>query len=126
MRLIVAGSRNLNKFQALFLFLVWWKEQHFDNKVELVTGCCPSGPDQIPFMLEAISDVPYKIKKFPAEWDTYGASAGPIRNKQMAEYADALVLIWDGKSRGSQSMKRFMKQTDKPVYEILVYEGKDI
>lgn len=44
------------------------------------------------------------IKKFPANWNLHGKSAGPIRNKQMAEYADALICFWDGKSRGTKNM----------------------
>ena len=39
-------------------------------------------------------DIP--IKKFPAEWDKHGKGAGFIRNKQMAEYADAVVLFPGG------------------------------
>jgi len=40
----------------------------------------------------------------PAEWEKYGRAAGPIRNKKMAEYADALIAFWDGKSNGTKSM----------------------
>jgi hypothetical protein len=45
-----------------------------------------------------------EVIKFPAEWDKYGLSAGPRRNREMAENADALVAIWDGLSRGTESM----------------------
>jgi hypothetical protein len=38
----------------------------------------------------------------------------------MAEYADALILVWDGKSRGSASMKREMEKLGKPIYEVIV------
>lgn len=41
---------------------------------------------------------------FPADWDRFHKRAGFIRNQQMAENADALVLVWDGKSRGSKDM----------------------
>lgn len=41
---------------------------------------------------------------FPADWKTHGRSAGFIRNKQMADYADALIAFWDGKSRGTKHM----------------------
>lgn len=44
------------------------------------------------------------IKNFPADWDKYGKAAGPIRNAQMAEYADYLIAFWDGKSRGTKNM----------------------
>ncbi len=43
------------------------------------------------------------IKRFPADWKTHGRAAGPIRNRQMAEYADAVVLFPGG--RGTDSMR---------------------
>lgn len=46
----------------------------------------------------------YPIKRFSADWERYGNAAGPIRNKQMAEYADALIAFWDGHSRGTRNM----------------------
>jgi len=44
------------------------------------------------------------VKRFPADWDKYGPAAGPIRNRQMAEYADAVALFPGG--LGTASMKR--------------------
>lgn len=44
------------------------------------------------------------MKRFPADWGKYGKSAGVLRNKQMAEYADGLIAFWDGKSRGTANM----------------------
>lgn len=60
------------------------------------------------------------VEPFPADWDNidvpnavvrtrrdgtkYNAIAGHIRNEQMAEYADALIAIWDGKSTGTKNM----------------------
>jgi len=44
------------------------------------------------------------IKRFPADWSTHGKKAGFLRNVQMAEYADVLVAVWDGKSRGTRHM----------------------
>jgi len=40
---------------------------------------------------------------FPANWD-YGRGAGFLRNQDMAKYADALVALWDGVSRGTHHM----------------------
>lgn len=62
------------------------------------------------------------IKKFPANWTEHGKSAGPIRNKEMADYADALIVfIWNG-SRGSQDMLSRMEKMGKPVFA--VYNGE--
>ena len=37
-----------------------------------------------------------KHVRFDTDWNKHGRAAGPIRNKQMAEYGDALLIIWDG------------------------------
>lgn len=44
------------------------------------------------------------VKMFPADWDTHGKSAGYKRNAEMAEYADALIALWDGESKGTRHM----------------------
>lgn len=44
------------------------------------------------------------VKYFPPDWPRFGDNAGPIRNGEMAAYAEALVLLWDGESKGSKSM----------------------
>ena len=36
------------------------------------------------------------VTPFPANWKKYGNAAGPIRNKQMARYADALAIFPGG------------------------------
>lgn len=46
----------------------------------------------------------YQLVYFPANWRLYGKSAGPVRNREMAEYADALIAFWDGESRGTKHM----------------------
>lgn len=45
-----------------------------------------------------------KVTLFIPDWERYGKSAGMIRNAEMANYADALIAIWDGKSRGTKNM----------------------
>ena len=44
------------------------------------------------------------VKEFPADWDMLGKAAGPARNGSMARYADALLVVWDGKSKGTANM----------------------
>ena len=47
-------------------------------------------------------DIP--IQSFPADWKKFKKAAGYIRNAEMAKYADALIAIWDGESRGTFNM----------------------
>lgn len=63
------------------------------------------------------------ILPFHANWDKLGKKAGPIRNQQMVNQADALVLVWDGKSRGSADVKKKAEKKGIPVFERLI--GKE-
>jgi len=58
------------------------------------------------------------VKSFPADWNRHGRAAGPVRNEQMANYADALVAFWDGESRGTHHMIETMRLRGKKVHVI--------
>ena len=124
MILVIAGGRNIDKQVAFDIWEEIYQDQahpdiHISQVDEYVSGCCRTGPDQVPFMLRAMGrNTP--IKEFWPDWNKHGKAAGPIRNRQMAEYVDAALLIWDGKSRGSASMKREMEKLGKPVYEVII------
>lgn len=68
---------------------------------EIVSGGA-QGVDRIGEFLATQWKVPFK--QFPANWALYGNAAGPRRNQQMAEYAEALIAVWDGQSRGTADM----------------------
>lgn len=55
--------------------------------------------------------IPYRT--FKADW-LYGKGAGPARNRQMAEYAEACVLFPGG--RGTASMRRIALAKGLPTY----------
>lgn len=56
------------------------------------------------------------VERYPADWDKYGRKAGPIRNQQMADVADALIALWDGKSRGTRDMIERMAKKPTIIY----------
>ena len=60
------------------------------------------------------------VKRFLADWDKCCKAAGPIRNREMAQYADALVAVWDGESKGTANMILEMHRLSKPVYVHIV------
>lgn len=68
---------------------------------EVVCGCA-RGADQMGEYWALQNNIP--VREFPADWKTHGRGAGYLRNHEMAEYADALVAFWDGKSRGTANM----------------------
>jgi glycerophosphoryl diester phosphodiesterase len=56
------------------------------------------------------------VKLFPPEWNRYGKAAGMVRNKEMAEYADALIALWDGASKGTKNMIGLASKRGLKVY----------
>jgi len=118
MKLIIAGSRTLqvdNEFiKSVILNLL---PDEALTGMKIVSGCA-KGIDKCGECFSLANKL--DCEKFPADWDTHGKAAGPIRNKQMAEYADALLLIWDGESKGSRHMKETMLKLGKPVYEVVI------
>lgn len=115
MRVIIAGSRTLDDPQMVCAAIA---ASGFDV-TEVVCGCA-QGVDIRGYFWSVQNDIP--CTKFPADWRKHGKAAGPIRNRKMAEYADALIAVWDGKSRGTRHMievalrlglKVFVHQTNK-------------
>lgn len=118
MKLIIAGSRTLKPCIDLLGSLIYMELGLVPT--EIVCGEA-NGVDKAGerFAKEYNTDG-LPVAYFPADWEMHGRSAGPIRNRMMAEYGDALLLIWDGKSAGSNNMKGQMKALGKPVYEVIL------
>ncbi|AGO48572.1 GTP-binding domain [Cellulophaga phage phi18:3] len=98
MKVIIAGGRDFQDYDTLKLKCNFTLSKSID--VEVVSGTC-KGVDLLGERYAKEKD--YPVKQFPADWSK-GKSAGPIRNKQMAEYADGLIAFWDGKSKGTKNM----------------------
>jgi hypothetical protein len=62
------------------------------------------------------------VRQFIPNWRT-GRGAGMKNNSDMANYADALVAIWDGQSRGTKNMIDRMRTMNKPVHVVLLQAG---
>ena len=110
-RIIVAGGRDFVDYALLSQTLNSVLEKYTDSETIIVTGCC-RGADALGERYAKEHGIP--VKRFPADWLQYGKAAGPIRNRDMAEYASegegVLVAFWDGKSRGTASMIRLAEK----------------
>ena len=114
MKVIVAGSRSFADFELMCQKLDRILQHQTD--IEIVSGTA-NGADKLGEQYAKLRG--YPVKLFPADWEdmsepgiakrrsdgaVYNALAGHKRNEQMAKYADACVIFWDGKSKGSKDM----------------------
>lgn len=100
MKTIIAGSREITQYGIVFQAAEdFYLAGH--EITEVVSGGA-RGIDRLGERYAKEEKIPLKV--FPADWNTHGKAAGHIRNLQMAQYADALIAIWDGKSRGTKNM----------------------
>lgn len=109
MKVIVAGSRNITDSHLVATAIA---KSGFDIAAVVSGGA--RGVDTLGE--QWAHQTGRKIARFSANWKRDGNAAGPIRNAHMANYADALVAIWDGESRGTRHMIDTMKKQGKPVY----------
>ena len=113
MKTIIAGSRNIGNRSFLdALAQCDWLEE--------VTVCISGtarGVDKWGESWAEWNDIP--IMRFPADWRAFGRGAGMVRNKLMADHADALIAIWDGESPGTANMIAVAKAQGLKVEVIL-------
>lgn len=113
MKLIIAGSRSLSS--AMYVDLIDFLIIDYGLKpTEIVSGCA-KGIDTLGEIWALENSIP--IKKFPADWNTFGKAAGPKRNQQMADYADALLVIYLPGSVGSMDMLGRARANKLKVFE---------
>jgi hypothetical protein len=97
MKTIIAGSRSITDY---WLVVDAVRVSDF-NVTEVVCGEA-AGVDKLGKEYANNHSIP--CKSFPADWRKHGKAAGPIRNREMAEYADALIAVWDKQSKGTKNM----------------------
>lgn len=107
MKLIICGGRDYT-----FTPQDYGKLNQLQGVTEVFTGCS-SGADYYGEVWAHSKGL--KVKRFPADWETYGKKAGPYRNRQMAEEADAVAVFPGGK--GTDSMLWWAEKKKLQVFD---------
>ncbi len=112
-RVVIAGCRDYNDYEEAKGYIdLCLSNIRKEYRIIIVSGCA-SGADALG---ERYADENgFAVEKHPADWDRHGKSAGPRRNREMAQMADYVICFWDGISRGTKSMIEYAKLCGKPV-----------
>ena len=109
MKVIIAGGREIDDYEVLLRALV---NASFDITAVISGGA--KGADALGERFATEAGLP--LFKFPADWEKHGRAAGPIRNKVMGDFGDALIALWDGQSSGTKNMIDYATKKGLKVY----------
>ena len=109
MKVVIAGSRDITDYDILLKAI---KECPFQI-TEVISGRA-RGVDTLGE--KYAEDYGLKLHPFPADWKRLRNAAGPIRNAQMADFADAVLCVWDDKSPGTKDMMNQARKRGLPLY----------
>lgn len=104
MKVAIAGSRNII-VDDLQNYLP-------ENTMEIVSGGA-KGVDSSAKEFALKNNIP--ITEFLPDYKRYGRGAPLRRNQQIVDYADEIIIFWDGKSKGSKFVIDYCKKKDKKI-----------
>jgi hypothetical protein len=104
-RVLITGSRDWEDRDLIYEVL-----NGLEAKSTIVHGDCPTGADK---MADEWADCQpdIRVERYPADWETYGRSAGPRRNKKMVNLgADVCLAFIKNNSRGASGTAKLAEE----------------
>lgn len=112
-RVVIAGCRDYNNYYEAKEYIDFCLSNiRKETEIVILSGCA-RGADAIGERYAKENG--FLVEKHPADWKTYGKSAGPRRNQQMVDICDFVICFWDEKSRGTRSIIEYAKKYKKPI-----------
>lgn len=104
MKLLIVGSRSITDFDL---------SPYVSGDVDTVISGGAGGVDTL---AEEYADR-HRLSKYiiRPRYDLYARGAPLKRNEQMIELADAVLIIWDGCSKGTEYSLKYAQKKNKPV-----------
>ena len=112
MKLLIVGSRTITNFDLT---------GHIPEETDLIISGGAKGVDTI---AEQYADS-HGIEKLIIlpKYEKFGKAAPIKRNEEMVELADTVLVIWDGKSRGTKYTLNYAKKKNKKIVEITLCDN---
>ena len=104
MKLLIVGSRSITDFDL---------SPYISEDVDTVIS---GGACGIDCLAEKYADL-HRLSKYiiRPRYDLFGRAAPLKRNEQIVDMADAVLVIWDGCSKGTQYTLKYAKKKNKPI-----------
>lgn len=111
MRLLISGSRSITDFDLA---------PYIPSDIDAII--CGGAPG-IDRLAEEYADT-HRLSKMilRPQYRRFGRSAPLKRNEEMVVMADAILIIWDGKSKGTRYTMEFARKTGHKMQVVTVSE----
>ena len=108
MKLAIVGSRKLTNISL---------DLYINSEVdEIVSG----GAIGVDFCAaEYAKSKGIRLTEFLPQYEQYGRAAPILRNQKIVDYADEVLVFWDGESKGALSVIKYAKKVGKRCEIIL-------
>lgn len=108
MKLLIVGSRSIKDFDL---------SPYISDEVDTIIS---GGAEGVDGLAERYADA-HRISKYimRPRYDLYKRAAPLKRNEQMVDIADAVLVIWDGSSKGTKHTIAYTKKSRKPFTLII-------
>lgn len=115
MKIAIVGSRSFSDYVELEIkvkkFLSEWNCE-LDHSLEIVSGGA-AGADSLGAVFAKNHHL--KMTSVLPDWKKYGRGAGLVRNREIAQIADAVIAFWDGSSKGTKSTIDLFRENKKRI-----------
>lgn len=112
MRVLVCGDREWTSEK-----LIYKRLKEFARGETVIIHGCARGADTMAGQIARF--LGFEVEEYPAEWETYGPAAGPIRNRKMLKCGKPdLVIAFHNDivvSKGTKDMVTIARQAGIPV-----------
>lgn len=104
MKMLIVGSRSITDFDL---------SAYIPKEVDTIIS---GGADGVDSLAEQYADT-HRLSKYilRPRYDLYGRAAPIKRNEQMVDISDAVLVIWDGRSKGTQYTLKYAKKSNKRI-----------
>ena len=109
MKLLIAGSRGITEFDLA---------PHISKDTELIIAGGAAGVDTLAEQYADSKRISKLILR--PRYDRFKRAAPIKRNETMVDICDCVLIIWDGKSRGTKHTIAYAEKLGKPIDIIIV------
>ena len=107
MKIAIVGSRNITEVNL---------EDYISDCEEIISGGA-AGVDTCAAEYARKNGI--KLTEILPQYELYGRAAPIIRNRQIVDEADRIIIFWNGTSKGTLSVIRYVEKVQKDHLIIL-------